>query len=330
ILAELAFDSMDKILLSHKIRFVRFVDDIHIFCRTQEEAHAHLNLLAMKLMTNEGLTLQKHKTQILTKSEFVNLVASRLNAETDDGKVQVRARFMALPIRYDPYSPTADDDYEKIKADLQEFNVLDLLNEELRKTKIHQQFSKHLLRALTVLEDSIVSRAISSIADRIELLYPIFPNLMIAIFSNYDRLDVESRAIIMSKLRELVAKDSYMLQVELNVAYMVRVLGKEASGENQEVLVGLFQKFNSSVLVRSWVMQVFTNWRLEFWLSDIKPNFGTMTKWERRIFILSSFVLGDEGKHWREHNKKGFTKAEYLVRDWGAQKFQQPNWQLPL
>ena len=48
---------------------------------------------------------------------------------------------MSLPIRYDPYSPTADEDYKNIKKELGQFDILDLLNEELRKTRIHQQFS---------------------------------------------------------------------------------------------------------------------------------------------------------------------------------------------
>ena len=66
-------------------------------------------------MNNEGLTLQKHKTQILTKSEFIKLTASRMNADTEDGRTRTVAKFMALPVRYDPYSPTADEEYDKIK-----------------------------------------------------------------------------------------------------------------------------------------------------------------------------------------------------------------------
>ncbi len=257
ILAELALNNTDKILQMNGIIFTRFVDDIHLFAKSQEEAHASLNYLAIKLMTNEGLTLQKHKTQILTKAEFSNLVMSRLNAETEDGKTKQRAKFMSLPIRYDPYSATAVDDYEKIKNELGEFDILDLLNEELRKTRIHQQFSKHLLKTLNILDEKIVSSAFIAIATRLELLYPIFPNLMIAAFANFEKLNTESKNALISKLRELVAKDSYIIQIELNVAYLIRVLGKDHTSENEEIIAELYKKFPNSMLVKSWIMQVF-------------------------------------------------------------------------
>lgn len=330
ILAELTLNNTDKILQMNGIVFTRFVDDIHLFAKTQEEAHASLNYLAIKLMTNEGLTLQKHKTQILSKSEFINLVSSRLNAETEDGKTKHRAKFMSLPVRYDPYSPTANEDYKKIKNELGQFDILDLLNEELRKTRIHQQFSKHLLKTLNVLDENIVSNAFIAISDRIELLYPIFPNLMIAAFSNFEKLNHDSKKILISKLRELVVKDSYIIQVELNVAYLIRVLGKDHTSENEEIIAQLYRKFPNSILVKSWVMQVFTHWKLHFWLTDQKQNFPTMSKWERRIFIIASYFMKDEGSHWRTHNKKGFTEFEIIVRDWAASKVSNTNWEIPL
>lgn len=330
ILAELLLNNTDKILSMNSIKFTRFVDDICLFAKTQEEAHAILNFLAIKLMTNEGLTLQKHKTQILSKAEFVNLTASRINADTDDGKTKQRAKFMSLPVRYDPYSPTADEDYKKIKEQLAEFDVLDLLNEELRKSRIHQQFSKHLLKTLNVLDESIVSNAFLSITHRIELLYPIFPNLMIAAFANFEKLNLTSKKALIIKLRDLVLRDSYIIQVELNVAYLIRVLGKDHSPENEEVLAHLFKKHQSSILITSWIMQIFTNWKLQFWLTDQKQRFPYMSKWERRIFIIASYFMKDEGKHWREHNKKNFSDFELIVRDWAASKVNNTNWEIPL
>jgi hypothetical protein len=301
-----------------------------LFAKTQEEAHASLNYLAIKLMTNEGLTLQKHKTQILSKAEFINLVVSRLNADTEDGKTKHRAKFMSLPIRYDPYSPTADEDYRNIKKELGQFDILDLLNEELRKTRIHQQFSKHLLKTLNVMDESIVSNAFIAISNRMELLYPIFSNLMIAAFANFEKLNKESKATLISKLRELVVNDSYIIQVELNVAYLIRVLGKNHTTENEEIIAQLYKKFPNSILVKSWTMQVFTHWKLQFWLTDQKQNFPTMSKWERRIFIIASYFMKDEGSHWRSFNKKGFSEFEIIVRDWAAQKVSDKNWEIPL
>ncbi|WP_341477987.1 reverse transcriptase domain-containing protein, partial [Proteus mirabilis] len=81
----------------------RYVDDFVIFCETREEAHSILTLLSKKLMENEGLTLQKHKTNILSKDEFVSLTQSKLFGSSEDIDSPMQAKFMSLPIRYDPY-----------------------------------------------------------------------------------------------------------------------------------------------------------------------------------------------------------------------------------
>jgi len=54
----------------------------------------------------------------------------------------------------------------------------------------------------------------------------------------------------------------------------------------------------------------------------MKNQFNTLTMWERRSIIYSSYFLGDEGKHWREHNKNLFSKEEILIRDWFAERKQ--------
>jgi len=330
ILAELALNNLDKILKLRGVRFTRFVDDIHIFASTKEEAHQFLNFLSIKLMNNEGLTLQKHKTQILSKSEFIKLISSRINADSEDGKTRYRAKFMALPVRYDPYSPTADEDYKEIKKELESFDILGLLNEELRKSRIHQQFSKHLLKSLSVLDSEIVSEAFNAIVQRLDLLYPIFPNLMMAATYNFDKLNSKAQETLLVSLQELVKTDSYIIQIELNAAYMIRLLGKKQTPENEETLSILLKKFQDSILVRSWILQVFTNWKMDFWLSDLRSSFPTMTKWERRIFIVASYFMKDEGSHWRNHNKKGFSDFEVLIRDWAAERVQIKDWNIPL
>lgn len=330
ILAELLLNNIDKILLINGIKFTRFVDDIYIFAKTKEEAHSHLTLLSQKLMTNEGLILQKHKTQILSRAEFQNLINLRVKGESDDLMSNRKAKFLALPLRYDPYSPTANEDYNRIKKELSNFDILDLLNEELKKSRIHQQFSKHLLKTFNVLDEEIVSNAMISISDRIEMLYPIFPNLMIALYSNFSKLDNNSKGIILNKLRELVINDSYIVQIELNIVYLIRVLGLEQSPENEEILSIIYRNNPSSIFIKSWIIQIFTKWKLSFWLSDLKQNFPTMTKWERRIYIISSYFLNEEGKHWRDHNKNQFSNFEIIIRDWASKKISSKTWELPL
>lgn len=49
-------------------------------------------------------------------------------------------------------------------------------------------------------------------------------------------------------------------------------------------------------------------------------RFRTLSPAERRAFIVASFFLGDEGKHWRASIKSEFSPFEELVADWAARK----------
>jgi hypothetical protein len=78
-------------------------------------------------------------------------------------------------------------------------------------------------------------------------------------------------------------------------------------------------------------MYAMANLNNHYWLSDIKSRFSTLSIWERRAFIPASYLLKDEGTHWRDHTKEQFTTFELLVRDWVASKNpSQSGWKIPV
>lgn len=330
ILAELVLNNTDRLLLTNGIKFKRFVDDIHIFCKTIEEAHSNLNFLAMKLMRNEGLSLQKHKTQIQSSIEFQKLVASRINAESEDNSERHRAKFMALPINYDPYSDNAVEDYERIKEQLEEFDIFGLINDELKKVRIHQQFGKRLIKTFDILDSSVVTNSFKSIISRLEILYPIFPTIMQSAYKNLSKLDEETKNLLMDRLRNLVKSNSYIIQSEINMTFLLRVLGLENNILNEEAINSAYHRFSESIMVKCTTIQIMTRWKAYHWLSDKKDGFLTMNKWERRMYIIAANFLGDEGNHWINHNKKEFTEFENLINCWANEKSKIRTWSMPL
>lgn len=328
ILAELALNRTDKTLQIKGIHFTRFVDDYFLYARSLEEAHSILNFIAIILLKNEGLALQKYKTLILTKSEFSKLIILKIKAETDDKNEEVRSKFMSLPIRYDPYSPTAKEDYKRLQKELNQFDIISLLNQEIRKSKIHQQFSKRLLKAFKyITNDQAVSNAFIAICNNLDIFYPIFNQIIISVLDNLERLSGESKEVIKNTLYKLIETDSYIIQVELNASYLVRLISHFEGLKSQQLLNILYDsKFPNSPLIRSLVMQSMIRWKATFWLSDKKPNFSTMNKWERRIFIIGcELILKDEGEHWIRAHKKGFSKLELIILEWAKSK-KSTNW----
>lgn len=330
ILAELALNNIDKQLYTKGYRFKRFVDDIHIFCKTLQEAHSVLNFLSVLLMRNEGLNLQKHKTQIQSRNEFQKLIASRINADSEDKSEAERVKFMSLPINYDPYSDSAEEDYQKIKKDLQEFDIVGLLNEELRKARIHQPFGKKLIKSLETLEPNVLSEAFKSIVEKYEVLYPIFPTIMITAYKCYDKLDLDAKQKLISSLQKLVLDDSYIVQSEINMVYLLRVLGLNNNLQNEIIIHKAYDRFYDSTLIKCVVMQIMTRWRAYHWLRDKKATFTNMSKWERRVFIIAANFLGDEGEHWLKFSKREFSEFETILMNWGKEKSSITNWEFPL
>lgn len=320
ILAELALDSLDHILMISGIRYKRYVDDFIIFCETKEDAHSALTLISRKLMENEGLTLQKHKTNILSKDEFTSLTQSKLFGLDEDEGSPMKAKFMSLPIRFDPYSQNAAEQYEEIKESLKDFDLLGMLSNELQKSKINQPFSKQLVRAFAATGDKVLSDAFNVIFDSISELHPIFNTIIQVATTNWSRFEEPTKTLIRAKLIELIKTDSFILKTELNLAYVVKLFTKENNVESQTILTEIHRTNTDSILITLVVTQAMAKWNTHYWLSELRRTFPTMTPWQRRLFIVSSYLLGDEGKHWLTHNKAKFNFIDEIYRDWGAQR----------
>ncbi|ENI4724685.1 RNA-directed DNA polymerase [Salmonella enterica] len=318
ILAELALDSLDHILMISGVRYKRYVDDFIIFCKTREDAHSVLTLISRKLMENEGLTLQKHKTNILSKDEFTSLTQSKLHGLDEDEGAPMKAKFMSLPIKFDPYSQNAAEQYEEIKESLKDFDLLGMLSDELQKSKINQPFSKQLVRAFAAVDDKVLSDAFNIIFNSISELYPIFTTIIQVATSNWSRFNEPTKKLIKEKMIELIKNKSFILKTELNLAYLVKLFTKENSVESQTILTEIHLSNTDSILITLVVTQAMAKWNIYYWLSELRRTFPTMTPWQRRLFIVSSYLLGDEGKHWLTHNKAKFNFIDDIYREWGA------------
>jgi hypothetical protein len=93
LLAEITISDVDEALLNNSINFVRFNDDYRIFAKSEAEAYKQVAFLAEVLFRNHGLSLQQHKTAILSAADFRRLhLATPLDREMNS----LHERFEAL------------------------------------------------------------------------------------------------------------------------------------------------------------------------------------------------------------------------------------------
>ena len=317
LLAELALNSVDKLLRGEGIRFCRFVDDYRIYCSSKEKAYQRLIFLSEKLF-NEGLALQKNKTRILTSKEFLDETKLLMKADqVDEDNLSDEDKLLRLSIHFDPYSDTRVDDYEKLKEQVAQVDVAGILGRELEKTRIDSVVTKQAISAIRVLESNAQKDIIESLLqiDNLHTLAPVFSRLMTVLRGLYLDLDQETQDLIDAGLSKLIKDESHIVQVDLNLAYALQVMRRRCTHKTETLFVQVFKK-STSPLVRREIIIAWAGWQHNHSLTDLKKHFAALSKWERRAFIVGTYILTDEGKHWRGHNKKSFDPFELVVCDW--------------
>jgi hypothetical protein len=323
ILAELSLNNVDQYMYAAGIKFVRYADDYHFFCSSRKVAYEVLVKLHGAL-DNEGLTLQKSKTRILSKFEFraVNSVISR-SEHVPDTPAQ---RLMSLSLRFDPYATDAEAQYELLKGELGKIDITALLNEQLSQTRIHIPTTRKIIEALRLLRSAAQFGAVLSMLDNMDSLYPIAASVFQTVFVLMDEFDDAQREQICDGLTALYEAGHEVMSIPSHVAFSNRVISKHKSVKNQYYLTKVFEE-QSDVLVRRDIIMIFSNWMNFPWLSMYRAKFSSASPWERRAFIMASYSMADEGRHWRDHARGRFDKFETLVRDWRAKR---PQEALPL
>jgi hypothetical protein len=321
ILAELALNHTDNHLKSRAIVFCRYADDYTIFCNSESEGYKILILLSEKL-ANDQLGLQKGKTKILDTEEYREIhhfldPQVEINDESDEEQ-----KLLNISIRFDPYSATAEEDYEDLKSAVREIDIIGILSREVNKSVIDQTVTKQAVNAIKVLDKTKQEHSIRILLDpnNLTTLSPVFTTIIRLIRAVYDDINDASKTLIDKSLIDLFSSDSYLTKIEINLNYIVQVLSIRHTQDKEELFIRLYESELNHLLKRQIIIAM-ANWNCHYWLVDIKSQFTTMTIWERRAFIYASFFLGDEGKHWRNHNKNQFSREESLIRDWSSDRF---------
>ncbi|ORF36570.1 RNA-directed DNA polymerase [Snodgrassella alvi] len=331
ILSELLLNRVDRLLLSEGIEFCRYADDYVIFSNSVEEAYGNLIFLCEKLAENEGLAIQKSKTQIMTSNEFLALSEFGNANDSTDENIQAD-NFLKLRLFYDPYSPTADEDYDELKSELEKFDIVGMLGKEITKSRINQALTRRLINSVKYLNVEQRKAAIFSLFGQrdesktnLDVLYPVFPSVMLLCRAIINDLDDESRNLIFKNLRELLISESYITKVPINLMYAIRILAHDNSEEADYALIKGYKNQNNPIITSEIILAIAQH-DSDYWISDKLKSFSSLSRWEKRSLLISSFILGDEGQHWRDKVKKELPDIDKLLIVWFSERFKNNGW----
>ena len=317
ILAELSLADVDRHLRNTGTAFCRYADDFTILCSSRSEALKSLVELS-EILNLEGLSLQKQKTRIMRRAEFLQMHA---HLDPDAGG-SMEQKLLGLSLKYDPYSPTAEEDYRALKASVADIDIVGILSNEVAKTTIDQTLTRQALNALRALEIPDRERSLSLLlaAENVDVLAPVFPHLMRIVRGTYDELGASAKDMVDAALLALIQGDSHILSIDINRLFLVQVLSRRHAVAKEKALVGMHPNC-ANPLLRRMVIHALANWDCRYFVKRELRNFASTSPWERRALIVSSFRLGDEGRHWRRSNP-GFNRIEQLICSWAGERKQ--------
>lgn len=336
-LAELSLNRTDRLLVTRQIPFCRYADDYRIYARSRAEAFQALAYLSELLLRHDGLTLQRQKTRVLASKDFLRspifaVEETGEGEESDENKAspheREERRFLRLSLRYDPYSPTATEDYERLKENLEQFDIMAMLTREVSKSRINIAVARRLAQAVRHLDPAVQAVAVETLVSSLEVLAPALPVVLRVVDSLMPSLPHDTQSLVCDTIRRSIRANDYYITVPVNLSYALRVLKHERSEENVTLASALFDQ--APGFIKRDIVYLMDHWDADYHLSDWRRQWTNQHPWVKRALVLTSYSLGDEGKHWRKPLRDVLPSFDVFCRDWMADRVQQGKRKMPL
>ena len=134
---------------------------------------------------------------------------------------------------------------------------------------------------------------------------------------------------MIAEIQKLIKTRSHVFRVDVHLSFAIRVLAHSNSPDNQALLQQIYEE-RTSPIARRDIILVLAKWGEWYWLSDVRNRFRELSGPERRAFIVASYILKDEGDHWRRHIGKELNPFERFIMSWAGQKASNLSWTIPL
>lgn len=311
ILAEASLIGIDSSLDTQNANYCRYADDFHFFCKTEKEAHIWGFRLAQILEKQQKLILQKNKTYIVEKTEFI----STCNSMIIDRPINTAEEELIKVIKkYSNNNPYAIFSLSNLNP--QELNLVDdavieaLLTLYLESNPVNYSRIRWLLRRLT---QCGAPGATNFVLENFEKLIPAIGDLtryLISAAKNYSGEHKTAGKKILGILQDPLILSNEYFQVAL-----LNLFSQVTRFNHINDVISLYEK--SNLPTKREILLAAINSKMGSWISERKDDFANSDPWLKRALIFSTTVLpGDEGEHWLRSKKKRFDLLEKIVDRW--------------
>lgn len=300
ILAEALLVDVDATLSDKGIDFVRWLDDITIFTKTDEEAVQAIQLFMEWLDKHHGLSINQAKTKIYRDDTFIRDIWKTYDEEHE------RLRGLITKVRSeDPYAD--DEDFEDDDWDLDDDNVEDaelieifdlaLTIDQLPKYGLIRHLLERVIFRETV-TNGVRKQIIEKAMDHVWQLEPVFDSIAKAIAREHSISDTE-----VSKFCKLIFRGLEKRTIFApghTYIWLCWLIAERKLTHLKTKIKGLISESNDSA-VKEFAILSLRSVGDRADLIAIKDDLPALTPNTRIALIIASSKLGkDERNFWRK------------------------------
>lgn len=300
LVAELFLAPIDEILDAEGIRFVRFVDDYHLFAPTAAEAHSALIRLGELLHELGAITLQPTKTTLDSGEKFLKRLDRRYALDEPDQE---------LRLSFDMYGDVEGEE-----------EYLDWTPEEVRahfdRCLAHDDaLGRRTLGLMPWLNDASLEAAVQVVLTRIVIpsLRSLIPHALRHLAGQTARLTPRTKEQVASVITAMFLRDDPLVQIDQVALLTVDLLRNLHADSGRKIVLALAKRRPNNDLLQAHVARAMFEWEQMAWIRERLEEFNVCGPWLRRVLIAASYHVGPAGARWRGEHSSSFTLFEQLV-----------------
>jgi hypothetical protein len=310
LIAECAMIPIDNALSSNGIRFIRFADDIVIFCDSPALARKTLASLALTLDKQQRLMLQRHKTKIYDAGEFGNFCRSMVEdrpISSDEDKVlkTIRKYSGGNPYAIVSYNEVSNEDGKTISGDI----IRTIIQEYIEKSEVDYIRLRWFYRRLTQIGHP---GAIDISLEQIANLDPCFANLC-TYLASVQSMEKERWIQVGEKLLDLLESD----EVQSTEYFRLSILSLFTKNKYINHFSNLAGRYSSSdpCVRREILLSAKQNLAFD-WLREHKESYQMMDPWQQIAYIYGSSGFPRDEKQFFLNRCKFSRPFEEVLAKW--------------
>ncbi|WP_082767305.1 RNA-directed DNA polymerase [Bosea sp. PAMC 26642] len=280
LIAEASLIPVDNSMLTSGLEFIRYADDIIIFCKDSKSAQRAIGTVAQILDKQQRLTLQRHKTKIYEYEKFIEfsneMIEDRPINSDEDGLLKIISKYS----RGNPYAIiTFNSISESDWASISEETLTNIIYEYLNQDEVDYIRLRWFYRRISQIGHP---GAISATLDNIDRLTPCFAGIC-SYLGSVQSIEQSQWKDIGSKLIELLKKDE-IIENEYFKMSILNLFSKNRYINHFNKIAKMYNS-SSSFAKREIVLAAKQNEAID-WLREMKEDFEGMDKWLKMSFLF--------------------------------------------